>query len=135
MGISLFDLNEIKKDPKIATRASTTFIRFSLDLAKDTNGNAIVAASNGNAAAVRNFVAETIKPKILKFDLDLTAEVLTAYYSETVNISSTIPSKFSLRTPDKSEKHVFLGLAVRGTDSDVVKMQVSNDDLNEIKRI
>jgi len=82
------DLNEIKRLSELATSTSNTFLTFSEAAISDMNDNAVVARVDGDAIQASAFVEDTTSPNLVSFDLDLTSEVLTLTFDETVRASS-----------------------------------------------
>jgi len=93
LNLTLQDLNQIKRLPGLATSAGTTYISTTSDLVDDMNANnitAITCASNNSCDAlqVTTYTEDVTPPELLAFNLNLTSEVLTLYFSETVNTTS-----------------------------------------------
>ena len=86
--LSTSDLNDIKRFRDLVTNGNNTFLSFSSAFIQDMNSNSIVEISSANALEVAQFFEDTVPPELSAFDLDLTAEVLYLFFSETVDPST-----------------------------------------------
>ena len=133
--LGLEDLNEIKRISTLATSENTTFISITGTTVQDTRANLNFEVPLENAVRVSNFTADLTPPELERFDLNLTSDTLTLYFSETVNASSLDPSQITfVENADGSGAAYTLRAGspvIR--DDPVVTVSLDNDDLNVIK--
>ena len=137
INLSRLDLNEIKRR-ELATSMIDTFVFLSNLLIEDTFGNEIVEVPPEDAVMVMNFVDDFIDPVLVDFDLDMNTGTLTLSFTETVNTSSLDTSGitfYNAITPAMSTETYQLGgeYIFVSNHSDVVRVNLTNDDLNELK--
>ena len=130
------DLNEIKRQRGLATNVSNTYLSFGEDLIADMNMNLVNGVNASSALLVDTFVNDTTPPTLVTFDLDLTMELLTLTFSETVRVDTTNIQQVTIQglVAMTSELYYTLrGGEVLTNDSTVVVVALDNDDLNQIK--
>ena len=126
------DLNEIKRLTNLAVDLNTTFISFTEDMVMDMNDN------NINPEAARkavNFINDTTRPELVAFDLNMTSDLLTLYFSETVSASSFDARMITFlnnQTNQEQWKLMYRGLLLSNDSTEMI-MKLDNRDLNEIK--
>ena len=85
------DLNAIKSDTLLCTRAFDCYVRFSSAFLEDTFGNRVQPVNNtlepDSTHYPRMFVRDTTGPLISSFNLDLEAEVIEVDFDELININ------------------------------------------------
>ena len=89
------DLNNIKREPCLATADDSTHLSFEGDAILDMNGNGIDPVSRNDSIMVTSFTPDTTSPRLVGFDLNLTSEVLTLHFDETVNATSFDPTQIT----------------------------------------
>ena len=89
-----YDLNIIKAQNILATRSETTLLYLSESVIRDTAGN--MNLPTGNVTRVSLYTPDTTRPELLEFDLDLTRDVLTLRFSETVNVETFDATQITL---------------------------------------
>jgi hypothetical protein len=93
--LELHDLNELKRKV-IGREASTTFLTLTEDAIMDQNGKKVMPLVSGeNAMSVGIYESDETDPVLEEFDLDLTAEVLTLRFSETVRGNTLNPTQIT----------------------------------------
>ena len=124
------DLNIIK-EKEIGVSPVTAYITLTEDAILDMTGNPVYPITGYEATL---FEPDETHPSITSFDLDLTNETLTIYFSETVRGSTFEVSKFFLHNRDGDRFHTFSDLS-KATDypSTFITIQLSFEDLNNIK--
>ena len=147
VNLTLDDTNEIKRLVELAITNETTFISFTSDLIDDMNANNVIAqlcsteTSYCDALPVTIYIEDITPPELLAFDLNLTSEVLTLFFSETVNTSSLDVSQITLQYAENvtGGERVFvfspLSSFTNTSNNDIVEIVIGLDDLNELKRI
>ena len=85
---TLSDANNVKRLRQLATSPTNTFLRFEFGMVYDNGGNAIqeIAPSSAVQILVDCYTEDTTQPKLIEFDFDLTSDMLTLYFTETVSI-------------------------------------------------
>jgi len=91
--IGLSDLNEIKRLMYLATSNATTYLQLTEYVIRDTAGNMNLPA---NATQVTRFSPDQTRPELLSFDLNLSQDVLTLRFSETVRASTLNPTQLTI---------------------------------------
>ena len=130
------DLNEIKRQRGLATDRSNTYISFGESLITDMNFNSILPRNDTSALQVSNFTSDTTPPELLRFDLNLTSELLVLTFSETVRVETLGISHIVIQNAFASGPEFYRMLSggeVLSNDSTVVVIRLNTDDLNEIK--
>ena len=130
------DLNEIKRQRGLAVDDSTAFLSIAEESVFDMNQNAIVPINESNAQAVTVFTNDTTAPVLLGFDLNLTSELLTLEFSETVRVSTLEIMQVTIQGLFANLPSMYWSLQsgeVLTNDSTVVVIQLNSSDLNEIK--
>lgn len=134
--ISTDDLNAIKAILDLATSRDNTYLSIDLQTVRDIVGINVVNISSNDALPVSDFQEDTLSPILLAFSLNLTSEILTLTFTETVNASSINLAGFSLHADNTT---LFVG-GVSLVDSFVlsdnfptIEVQIDRDELNMIK--
>jgi len=83
----LIEIN-IKRETGLATTVNNTYINFTSNTISDMEGNAVLEIPPEEEVSVHIFTPDGARPTLRAFDFDLTLEVLTLYFSETVNIAT-----------------------------------------------
>jgi len=135
--LSFEDRNEIKQLRDLATRRRDTWIIFSENLVNDTSGNQIVPISNGSEIfnRVGVFTPDVTQPELWNFTLNLTSEILSLYFSETVDVTTLNLSQIVFQNDSVQQRyHRLTGGDILTGDSAFVDIRLSTEDLNDIKR-
>ena len=158
LNITKADLDMIKFDSELATSSFTTYITFNSSLVVDMNSNAIVNISNGYGLRVANYTPDTTPPYLISYNLDLDSGEIELTFSETVNASSfrineivlqnnyinvTEPfNYYALESGGPVEitlchnhchDHINYGHCHYHCHSDIIRLNVSISDLNQLK--
>jgi len=131
------DLNYIKSIPNYATSISNTYLRLDSSAIDDMAGNNVTEIMNGRAISARSVQPDDRDPVLVGFDLDMNIGTLELTFNETVDVLSLSVNDINLKPAEDSMK-VFSFNASSGTmskslDQPIVRIEISNDDLNEIK--
>ena len=127
------DLNEIKRQRGLATNETVTFISITDLLAVDMNGNPVIAINVTAAQSVNIYINDTTMPRLLAFDLDLTNDLLTLTFSETVFVSTFHVQSLTIQNKLNTQWYKLTAGDTLTPDSTVVVLLLNNTDLNEIK--
>ena len=92
------DVNSLKENVQVATLRSNTFAFFSTTLVSDMSGRPVKSVTSSNGFQASQFVADSTRPKLDNFDLDLDNGVLTLVFDETINITSLTLSDLFLQS-------------------------------------
>lgn len=138
------DLNELKRRELLSTNITNTFIEITSDLILDMNQNQNVEINGTDPLQVQVFIEDLRPPELLSFDFNLTSELLTLSFSETVDASSLDLTSTTIQNNDSSLYRVLTGGYVLtpseggseyGPDDPVLIIRMSSPDLNYIKSI
>ena len=128
------DLNNIKSLLDLATSENNTYISFSEYLVEDMNGNTVVHVLSEAALQV---LQDNKSPTLISFNLNLTSDILTLTFSETINASSF--NQLAVTFYQSAESSVFYTLrdsyVTSVFESTEINVQLSVGDANEIKRL
>merc|ERR1711871_1228760 len=91
--LKLADLN-ILKTKKIGRDKASTWLHIQAAAFRDQEALQVVPETKN----VDNYIADQTDPELEGFDLDLTAETLTLFFSETVSFSSTAVGEITLQS-------------------------------------
>ena len=137
------DLNDIKADTDMCTRAGNCFLSVDAGAIKDSSGNGVVATVDGAAIGVSNFTADSTKPELVSFDFNISSGygTLVLSFSETVDgarftadalVLQSVSSSSSVNRTLSSdatlavvERAAVLVVELTKSDSDAVKNTLS----------
>ena len=131
------DINNLKLNPLVATRASDTFLIFSSGSVLDMLGNPIIGISVGITPVT--FVPDTTSPILESYDLDFGLGTLNLNFSEPIDNSTVVVTAFTLQnqssgiTPDSFQ--LTADSQVVGPSDDMIIIRFGIQDLNAIKSI
>ena len=157
------DLNAIKREPCLATSQENSYLSFAESAILDMNDNGIAAVDQNSGIMVSQFIADDTNPNLIAFDLNLTSEILTLSFDETVNASSFDPTQITFiaapivlvsinissdNTTDTNmtqfeiveyltsePNYTLVGGDLLYGDDPILYLKLSKDDLNMIKAI
>lgn len=94
------DLNALKKHDSIATKldGSDTFITVAAGTIRDMNQLAIDGVPDNAAFGVTGFTPDATKPKLEKYEIDLSAGTIKLKFSETVDVESLKANQFTVQS-------------------------------------
>ena len=95
LALSLADANAIKAIAGLADTAANTYLGVTEDMVSDFNGNKLVPISGAFTGA---YTIDSTPPTLQNFELNMTSELLTLSFSETVNVASIDVGAFQLRS-------------------------------------
>ena len=132
--IGIDNLNAIKALTNLATSPMNTFLTLEINLVPDTAEN--FYSDDITVFPVNTFTADTTNPELVNFDLDLNSELLTLFFSETVNVESSLDVRLITiqSTNTSAVDSVTLTTSFSSSEnSPIVTIQLSDTDLNNIK--
>ena len=151
--LSNVDLNELKRREFLAASDNTTHIAFNEFLVRDMNNN---LNEPEEALQAELFVPDMVSPRLNEFALDLTNEILTLSFSETVDASTIDVTGITLLSGPSVEingtaagnitvyNRVLVGGVVLspgeggstlGPNDPVILLKLDSGDLNYIKSV
>jgi hypothetical protein len=96
--ISVDDHNALLANTELASHLMTTYFYAEYGLIKDTAGMSSFAIPSSRAVQVGTYVADTVRPILLGFDLDMRAGTLNLNFTEPMAIGSLVYSRITLQT-------------------------------------
>ena len=136
--LTIHDLNNVKRNTTLFVDRNSTFLSVAPTLVKDMAGNLLNRINETSALPVEQFFFDTTRPRLRSFDLDMNTGKLTLYFRETIDVSTTnvtaITLQLASRVNSTSQQYRLKDRQlIASTDSTSVQLQLSLDDLNEIK--
>ena len=92
------DLNGIKSTEGLATSSSNTYLRANSTALTDISGIELVAVLDGAAEKVSSFTADTTRPSVESFVLDLDSGIISLTFDEFVDLSSLDTTQIFLQS-------------------------------------
>jgi len=126
------DLNLLKYNTELCVSQSTTYIVIASGAFKDMNNRPVIDIADSNAKMASKFFHDTVSPVLNSFKVDLTAETLTLYFSETV-MSSTLKVETISFFSDTDSFQLTDKSATASDNSATIVVDLDPLDLNEIK--
>ncbi len=129
------DLNAIKIVAGLAKAVSSSFVNLLAGAVNDTNFNALSAI---NTHQVTSYVADSERPTLLSFALNMTSEVLALTFSEAIGAPNPAVSQLSLSNNASSSfatatYALTAGTRLAQTRPTVVEIQLLDADVSAIK--
>ena len=136
MTLSRNDSNELKKLDPVATAFANTFMLATRDVIRDMNANSLEEIVDNFGLKTSYFTPDTSSPELEWFDLNLSTEILTLYFSETVRVSTLDIRRFVLQGNVTAViNHTFSLATVLTENAPLVRLLLSKQDLNAIKKL
>ena len=139
--LGFIDLNRLKQLTTLATSRGNTFISLTPEAISDMNGNPVVEVPPYDAIEASEFIVDTTPPTLVSFSLNLTSEVLSLTFDETVNASSLRPQSITVQQAEYTHLVSLISwYQLEGgegsmTDDYIIDLQLDDVDLNELKRL
>ncbi len=96
--LSSADMNTLKSIVALGGGASSSFLSLPAGFVEDMNGNRVVPVSGTLARQVSIYTPDTTAPLLTSFVLDRNQGQLTLVFSETLDESTFVPSRFTLQS-------------------------------------
>lgn len=138
LAFSRTDANAIKANTALASLASETYLSVTSATIQDTNANTVEPIPTGAAIFVRQYTPDETGPSIESYDLDYDSGVLTMYLDETVNLATLDPTAITFQSASSLGGSSHTLVDSTGLDTGLLaftRIQLSNRDLNELKRL
>ena len=134
INLSEFDRNNIKRELGLATNTNNTYIsltRFTIeDMAIMSN-----LVSPVDDLQIDVFTEDLAQPSLNGFDLDLTRETLTLYFSETVDVATFYVAGITFLNLETGENYTLTNGSIGHGNEPVVVVDLMRFDLNIIKQL
>ena len=132
--LSLTDTNQIKSLTNLATALANSYISITELLIEDMNQNPVYNISQSSAIQIIEFIADLRNPILQSFDLDLDSDILTLYFSETVDFNSFEITGLTLLNPATNTSRSLTSASVLTQQySPVLYVMLHSQDLDYIK--
>ena len=129
------DANNIKRITSLATSINNTYLSFMNSLVRDTFSNPVRGILNITGIRVRDYTRDATSPVFTSFSFNLTSEILSLTFDETVNAASVQPQLITFQSDSSGSDPVPLtGGIVSSEDSTIIYIQLVDIDLHNIKR-
>ena len=135
--ISSDDLNAIKKITTLATNNTNTYITVDATFVRNNDDLDVVPIGPDAGVLVSVYFDDETTPKLEKFSLNLTSEILSLTFDETVNAKSVVITGITIqsgKTNATEEVAITDGEILNEEDSTIVSIKLTDTDLHEIKR-
>ena len=110
------DLNGIKSTEGLATSSSNTYLRANSSALTDISGIELVAVLDGAAERVSSFTADTTRPSVNSFVLDLDSGIISVTFDEFVDISTLETIQISLQSRADSNAGLTDSVTLSGSE-------------------
>ncbi|KAI6655294.1 hypothetical protein LOD99_2129 [Oopsacas minuta] len=134
--ISLFDLNNIKRDTMLASNLSNSYYTYGPQLVSDVNLNRIFPSSN-YSFRFSNYTPDTTSPRLISFSIDLMKDYLLLSFNEPVIPMSLDPTELTIIHPLYHNNSYSLASSVllNSTVSTEQIISLVESDRNQLKRM
>ena len=131
------DFNIIKSLLTLGTSVSDTYLSITRYLLEDMNANQVIDISEENALQAYNVILDFTSPQLVSFNLNLTSDVLSLSFSETVSANSFNQSAITIYDSIAGPVSYTLvdSYVTPLVDATEIFVQISRRDANEIKRL
>ena len=135
INLSVNDFNTITATFPLASTAENTFITLEASAVLDANGNPSAEIPSSNALQITNHTADQTPPMLDDFDFDVNTGRLTLVFSESVNVSSFMPSQVTIQNLRTlaTEIYTLNGGMISQPISTTIVVGLIRTDLNQVK--
>ena len=139
--LGFIDLNRLKQLTTLTTSLENSFISVMPEAISDMNGNPVVEVPPYDGVQASEFIMDSTNPMLVSFSLNLTSEVLSLTFDETVNASSLRPTSITVQQAEYTHLvsliswYQLQGGEGSPTDDYIIDIQLDDIDLNELKRL
>jgi hypothetical protein len=132
------DVDNIKLEQWLAVDADSTWLRIMPDAIEDMAGNGLFVQNYTWSVPVTSYTADTTGPELVSFDYDKTDGHFELRFTEPVRINTFDASALTIQSVEKTGKTSTVtltddGTGVSNTDTRIVYLNISNDDLTELQ--
>ena len=131
------DRNEIKRRRLLAVDNATVYLVAESSAVLDMTGNPLDPIRDGDGLAVTIYTTDMTTPKLIEFSMDMDLGMLFLTFNETVLASESLKLR-SISLLDYeigNPVHTLTGGSHNTSDSTIVSITLSIEDLNELKRL
>ena len=135
--ILIDDLNAIKRDPNFGTAPENTFLIHNVSAVEDTSGNPIDILQIESARMATLVTMDSTSPRLESFTLNLSSDVLTLFFSETVNRASFDVTRIIIQNSSTitTSYHRLTRGRIPAGNNHIITIELDRTDSNEIKRL
>ena len=133
--LSLADMVNLNSISGLATSADNTYLTMRANVIDDTSGGDVLAVTDGKALRVSTFTADTTRPTLTAFGMDLDLGLLNLTFSEAINTSTLTFQEITLLNDIGTQFVLTGGVAERSSDGSTAIISLTVDDLNMIKSL
>ena len=131
--LTMEDLNEIKR-LEIGLTKPTSYIVIDSSFISDMNGNPVRAVENDTAEGVTMYLPDVTPPELNSFILNLTTDILSLTFSETVRSSPFDVTALTLQDMTNSTSYTLtMSSYTNSPDGTIIEVILGRTDLNQIK--
>ena len=139
MNLSSFDLDNLRVREDLAISQNTSYLSWRPLAAYDMSRrlNSLVARYDNDSLEVSNFTADSRRPTLVQFVLDLNTSIATFSFSEIVRASTFDVTQIvfrNLRNQSLTSHRLTTASEASVNDSTLITVSLSEADLNIIKR-
>ena len=130
------DLNAIKLQPSLCTDTTDCVPKFTTSFVSDLAGNSVEGYNPINQAnfLLLEFIADTTRPVLQDFDLDLSLDELTLVFDEPVSVGTFLSSEVYFQPTAGGGESIRLSTASVPQDTDNTTIVISlNRDADKLK--
>ena len=129
------DLNQLKANSILTSLASQTYLSLTSSTVQDMNRNFIEPIPMSNAQWVNTFTDDTTGPVLESYDLDFDTGILSMSFDEPILVSTFEPMEVTLSNTGSNSLSLSGGMVLSSDRLTYVRMQLTNSELNELKRL
>ena len=135
------DLLKVKETVGLARNRSTSFLTMSASAIDDTEGNDVVAVTDGKGVQASTYTPDNTPPAVSTYSLDLSRGFLNVTFSDTVKASSLVATGFRIQSGQNLAASLLPtnaltltgGTVTRSTDGKTLQIKLVDSDLNTLK--
>ena len=135
--LSVKDLNTIKRIYNLASNNTNTYLSVESFFVTDNVGLNVDRISSANATYASEYIPDDSNPILEGFSLNLTSEILTLTFDETVDTGTVEIKGITIQSDDTENPDFEVSLTkaiVSDLNSTIVHIQLDDIDLHNIKR-
>ena len=128
----------IKLDERLAISLDTTYIAYGAGVICDIANNCVEQVNITAAIRATQYIGDTTRPQLIRFDLNVNTQELTLYFSEVVNMSSLDPLQITFqnqRAPYPGTEFTLTSGSVVGDNGLNLTVILSIQDKNAMKAL
>eukprot|EP00911_Craspedida_sp_UC1_P000001 UC1_evm1s1 len=122
----------------VGTGKTNTYISFLASVIADVGGNDVTSITQERALQVDSYVADATAPVLLKFEVDLSTNKATLYFSESVDVTNIDTTKLTLHGLAAGSKRVLSSAQCASANGDTLQktavFTIATADLSFIKK-